>query len=176
MKTAEIKEKKALSLEEVVDLNAKGVSAAQLARMEGVSRQAISKRLKDSGLLPAEISQFTKDRSLILRGKQKLILSAITPEKVKTMSVRDAAVAAAILIDKQRLLDGESTANIHNFTEIDLSMVAFRPAPVSTDYCSSCNTHASNVVDGFCELCRTDNTGRRAEAAHALPAPGGVSE
>ena len=134
METTELKEKKApLSLNEMVDLRSRGVSLARIGQLAGISKQAVSQALKRSGLDPAEIGQFKKDRSLILHGKQRLVLSAITPEKVKTMSVRDAAVAAGILIDKQRLIDGESTANIYNFTKIDLSVYRSDPALLDVD-------------------------------------------
>lgn len=139
-----------LSLEEMVDLKGKGLSLAQIGKMAGISKQAVSQRLKTSGLDPTEIGQFTKDRSLILKGKQRLVLSAITPEKVKTMSVRDAAVAAGILIDKQRLIDGESTANVAHFTKIDLT-------PFRGVLCGGCNfSRAAIDIDesGLCLACR----------------------
>lgn len=160
-----------IPIAEMVDLKAKGVSLAQIGKMAGVSKQAVSQALKRSGLDPDEIKTFTKDRSLILRGKQRLVLSAITPEKVKTMSVRDAAVAAGILIDKQRLLDGESTANVVHFTKIDLSVyqnpqdTTYRPEQV----CTSCRVYSAGVEGGLCETCLTDFNARAAEKK-AIPA------
>jgi ferredoxin len=149
--TRKIQKGAGIPIAEMADLKSKGVSLAQIGKMAGVSKQAVSQALKHHGLDPEEIKTFTKDRSLILRGKQKLVLSAITPEKVKTMSVRDAAVAAGILIDKQRLLDGESTANILcGFTRIDLT-------PYRGVLCAGCGICiAVCEVDGagLCPTCR----------------------
>ncbi len=170
----EIAKKAPFSLEEMVDLRGKGVSLSQIGRMAGISKQAVSQRLKSSGLAPEEIREFTKDRSLILRGKQKLVLSAITPEKVKTMSVRDAAVAAGILIDKQRLIDGESTANVYSFTQVDLSLCQFAPSSPyqAAQLCTSCGTYAAGAESGLCETCRADITARKASTVPALPSTG----
>jgi len=173
MEPTELKEKNTLSLAEMVDLKAKGLSLARIGQLAGISKQAVSQALKRSGLDPAEIGQYTKDRSLILRGKQKLVLSAITPEKVKTMSVRDAAVAAGILIDKQRLIDGESTANVC-FTAIDLSVYRNPPEPPyqAAQLCASCGTYGAGVESDRCETCRADITTRKGATVPVLPSTG----
>jgi hypothetical protein len=166
-----------MSITEMVDLKAKGLSLSQIGRMSGISKQAVSQRLKTNGLDPEEIGTFTRDRSLILRGKQKLVLGAITPEKVATMSVRDAAVAAGILIDKQRLIDGESTANVC-YTKIDLSVYRCAPVPSyqSTGLCPSCRVFTAGVEGGLCETCRTDAEARKAAAAEAKALPEATAE
>jgi transposase len=119
-----------ISLEEMVGLKAKGLSLAQIGKMAGISKQAVSQRLKASGLDPEAIGQFKRDKSLILHAKQKILLEHITPERVKTMTVRDATVSLGIIYDKTRLQDDKSTTNLAaSFTQINLSLVQ-APSPI----------------------------------------------
>lgn len=116
-----------ISLEEMVDLKAKGLSLAQIGKMAGISKQGVSQRLKASGLDPAEIGQFKRDKSLILHAKQKILLEHITPERVKTMTVRDATVSLGIIYDKTRLQDDKSTVNLaDHFTQVNISLTALK--------------------------------------------------
>jgi len=113
-----------ISLTEMVDLKAKGLSLAQIGKMAGISKQGVSQRLKASGLDPEAIGQFKKDKSLILHGKQKMLLDSLTPEEIKKMGGRDKVVSFGIIYDKTRLQDDQSTANLAaHFTQVDLSVV-----------------------------------------------------
>jgi predicted DNA-binding protein YlxM (UPF0122 family) len=52
MKTKSVKTNEAApAIEEIADLRSKGVSLAQIARMRGVSRQAISQTIKRQGIV-----------------------------------------------------------------------------------------------------------------------------
>lgn len=116
-----------ISLEEMVDLKAKGLSLAQIGKMAGISKQAVSQRLKASGLDPEEIGQFKKDKSLILHGKQKMLLDSLTPEEIKKMGGRDKVVSFGIIYDKTRLQDDKSTVNLADrFTQVNISLTALK--------------------------------------------------
>jgi predicted DNA-binding protein YlxM (UPF0122 family) len=160
-----------LPLSEIADLRAKGLSMEKIARLGGVSKQAISQLIRRNGIDPVDIGQFKKDKSLILHSKQRILLDRINQETVKSMSVRDASVSFGIVFDKTRLTDGEPTANVA-YTKIDLSVYQTSPvAPYqATQLCSSCNTYVAVADAGLCELCRKDATARAAEPK-ALPVP-----
>jgi transcriptional regulator with XRE-family HTH domain len=114
-----------ISLEEMVDLKAKGLSLAQIGKMAGISKQGVSQRLKASGLDPGEIGQFKKDKSLILHGKQKMLLDSLTQEEIKKMGGRDKVVSFGIIYDKTRLQDDKSTVNLADrFTQVNISLTA----------------------------------------------------
>jgi len=91
------------AIEEIADLRSKGVSLAHIARMRGVSRQAIARTIKRHGIAPENVEAFKKGKAALLRAKQKILLYHITPERVRTMAVRDATVSFGIIYDKTRL-------------------------------------------------------------------------
>jgi hypothetical protein len=118
-KTKPVRTKEAApAIEEIADLRGKGVSLAQIARMRGVSRQAIAQTIKRHGIDAGEIESFRKARPAVLAAKQRLLLDGITTETVKKMSGRDKLVGFGILYDKERLELGESTMNISNLHSI----------------------------------------------------------
>lgn len=131
-KTKPVKTKGAApAIEEIADLRGKGVSLAQIARMRGVSRQAIAQTIKRHGIAPEDVETFKKGKSALLHAKQKILLDHITPERVRTMAVRDATVSFGIIYDKTRLQDDKSTANLAaQFTEINLNCVSL-PYPLT---------------------------------------------
>lgn len=135
--------------------------------MAGISKQAVSQALRRSGLDPEEIGRFKKDKSLILHGKQKILLDALTPEVVKGMSGRDKIVSFGIVYDKTRLEDDKSTANILSFVKTSDLLEPYR-----NQECTACRAWTTGVEAGLCPTCRTDIEARKATAAAAaLPAP-----
>lgn len=157
-----------ISLEEMVDLRRKGVSLAQIGKMAGISRQAVAQRLERSGLDPSEIARFRKDKSLILHGKQKLLLDHIDAEAVKKMAPRDRVLSFGILYDKGKLEDGGSVPGSVNITLIAERAAASQKflETYRNDRCTGCNAWTVGVREGFCPDCRKD-----AESRKALPAP-----
>lgn len=129
-KTKPAKTKEAApAIEEIADLRGKGVSLAQIARMRGVSRQAIAQTIKRHGIDAGEIESFRKARPAVLAAKQRLLLDGITTETVKKMSGRDKLVGFGILYDKERLELGQSTmnvANLHSIAERAIKAVSTR--------------------------------------------------
>jgi hypothetical protein len=59
----------AISIEEMCQLRSQGLSLSQVAKMAGVTKQAVAQALQRSGLDPGEIKKFKRDKSLILHGK-----------------------------------------------------------------------------------------------------------
>ena len=138
-----------LSLAEIADLRAKGVSLEKIGRLAGVSKQAISQLIKRNGLDPEDVAVFKKDKSLILHSKQKLLLESLTQEEIKKMSGRDKTVSFGIIYDKTRLEDDKSTVNIRSYvTTSDLL------EPYRNRECTACYAWTTGVVEGLCATCR----------------------
>jgi predicted transcriptional regulator len=95
---------------EVVAMRRRGLKESEIAALKGVTVGAVSKRLKHAGVKVARIEKFREDKSLILEQKQQLLLNALDKKKVEAMSGKDLMIAAAVAIDKQRLIDGHSAS------------------------------------------------------------------
>jgi transcriptional regulator with XRE-family HTH domain len=95
---------------EIADMRRRGLKLEEIATIKGVKKAAISRRLGRAGVEHSAIAQFREDKSLILEEKQKLLLEALDEKKVAAMSGKDLTISAAVLIDKQRLLDGHSAS------------------------------------------------------------------
>jgi DNA-binding transcriptional regulator YhcF (GntR family) len=94
------------------------LSQRELAKELGVSRNTVAKALDKVSDYKEEIELFRKQRGDILDEKQALILRAIDSKKVGEAKLRDLAVAAGILFDKNRLERGFSTSNISSWCSI----------------------------------------------------------
>lgn len=108
----------AISVEQMADLRLKGVGLAEIGKVAGITKQAVSQALKRHGIDAGEIEDFRQARPAILAAKQRLLLDGITTESVKKMSGRDKLVGFGILFDKERLELGQSTMNISNLHSI----------------------------------------------------------
>ena len=86
------------------------LSYAQIAVIQGVTKQAIHQRIKD--LLPTPETKVWQDhRADILAHLQLKLLSFIDNEKLKKTPVGSLILAMCQLYDKERLERGQSTAN-----------------------------------------------------------------
>ena len=94
------------------------LSQRELAKELGVSRNTVAKALAKVSDYKEEIDLFRKQRGDILDEKQALILRAIDSKKVGEAKLRDLAVAAGILFDKNRLERGLSTNNVASWCSI----------------------------------------------------------
>jgi hypothetical protein len=84
------------------------LSYDQIAKIQGVSPQAIHQKVKD--LLPIpETKVFQNHRADILSNLQLKLLSNLDDKRIKGMHGRDLVVSAGILYDKERLERGQST-------------------------------------------------------------------
>ena len=94
------------------------LSQRELAKEVGVARNTVAKALAKVSDYKDEVELFRKQRGDILDDKQRLILAAIDSKKVGEAKLRDLAVAAGILFDKNRLERGLSTNNIASWCSI----------------------------------------------------------
>ena len=93
-----------------------GYSQADIARMQGVTRQAVDQALRPFKAIlsnPQSIQAFDNERDKLLSaGQAKLLVAALDGRAIKKSSTLQLASSFGILFDKQRLVRGESTDNI----------------------------------------------------------------
>ena len=88
------------------------MSITEIADVFGVTKQAVSKRLKPYTQTSGNIEEFKKYKSDMLHEKQFAMLRELTPDKIKSMSAYQLTGMFSMLYDKTRLEDGESTENV----------------------------------------------------------------
>jgi predicted DNA-binding protein YlxM (UPF0122 family) len=106
--------KGALSLEDILSYRQKGLSLAEIARLDGTTKQAISQRIKRSGVDLEGVETFKKDKALLLHAKQRLLLDSLDKKKADKMTGRDLMVSFGIAFDKTQILEGKPTATVAN--------------------------------------------------------------
>jgi transposase len=105
---------------QIIDLgkNTKNLPMREIAGQVGVSINTVSDVLAKYGINKVELDSFVENRNSIVKSKQKIVLDALTTDKANKASFKDLAIAYGVLLDKDRLESGESTANIHQWTAI----------------------------------------------------------
>ena len=90
-------------IEQIIDLiESKGLTHEQAGKLLGISRSAISHRLRRIGYTPERLRNFKHHRADVLAWLQSQIVSYITPAKLKGASLSQLMVALGILYDKER--------------------------------------------------------------------------
>jgi len=108
-----------IDVSRALKLYAGGATQAEIARIFGVTRQAVCLALKPFKINnPAMVKAYQENKADILDAKELEALNALTPDKLEKASARDVATVFGILTDKQRLAAGKSTANINVFSRM----------------------------------------------------------
>lgn len=108
-----------IDLSKALKLYLSGVSQADIAKLFGVSRQAISQALKPFKVRHPEVAQaYKENKSNLINEKEMTALQAIDEDKLKKASGRDLAIIFGTLYDKNRLEQGKSTDNVMIFSRI----------------------------------------------------------
>jgi len=84
----------------------------------GVCRQTVANVLAKYGINKEELEEYRDNQADILLGIGKRISENITEEDVKKAPMRDKLVGLGIVIDKFRLITGQSTSNIASWTKV----------------------------------------------------------
>lgn len=111
-----------------IDLALRGVGTTDIARMMGVSRQAILKviqHVKRLLLTPEQAKTFDDVHNRLIKGAMlEFIRAATDPGKLKKMPSRDAVWGYGVLFDKSRLLEGKSTVNLSSILRVQQAALA----------------------------------------------------
>lgn len=109
---------RALELHRMVDEHGKPLTIEALAKIEGVTRQTMSKTLDRLKPEDTQVKLWT-DLEGELPDKvatilDRLLVRMANPAKIDAMTGAQMAKTFGIMFDKMRLLRGQSTMNIHN--------------------------------------------------------------
>ena len=109
-----------IDVNKALKLHLKGVTHADIAVLQGVTRQAISKRLSQFTRIssdPVGASAYREAEGELLDGARlKLLASLVNKADDKKASVNNLAYALRQTFDMTRLIRGESTSNLHSLT------------------------------------------------------------
>ena len=106
---------KGTPLRDIVELRLQGHSGAEIARHLGISKQAVSKRLKGlMGKLDGDrLEAYRAHRVALLESIEEGLLSElVNPDRVKKATLVNVAYAFTQLHNARRLEAGESTENL----------------------------------------------------------------
>ena len=103
-----------LNVQKAFKQKMQGMSYQEIATAQGVAKQTVFDRI--SPILkelanPELIDQYRKNQSAILDGIAAKSVSHITDEKLANTNAKDLGILTAVMIDKSRLIQGQSTSN-----------------------------------------------------------------
>jgi len=98
--------------EVIADLKA-GKTTRQVAKLYGVTPQAVRNCCYRHGFSIAALNSFKEAKADLLAWKQSQIVEAMSPEKIETASLRDQATALNIINNVEKLERGQATSNIN---------------------------------------------------------------
>jgi predicted DNA-binding protein YlxM (UPF0122 family) len=103
-----------LNVQKAIQQKMQGMNNSEIAKSQNVSRNTVSRMLKpilEQLADPETIEYYRKEQAQILDGLAAKTVAAISDDKLENASFRDLCVGAGILIDKSRLIQGQSTSN-----------------------------------------------------------------
>ena len=89
-----------------------------VADATGICRQTVANILAKYSINQQELEHYRENQADILLGLQQRITKHIADDDIKRAPMRDKMVALGIAIDKHRLVTGQSTSNVSNWTMI----------------------------------------------------------
>lgn len=102
-------------IELIIDLvGNKGLTHAQAAEVLGISRSAVTARLRRIGYTPERVRLYKTHRADILAWLQSQIVQHITPDKLKAASISQLGILLGILYDKERIERNQVTQITEN--------------------------------------------------------------
>jgi uncharacterized protein YerC len=103
-----------VDVKKALKMKAQGMSYQDIASAQGVAKSTVFANLNPilTQLAdPQTVEQYRKHQAEIIDGLAAATVASITNEKMANASFRDLCVGAGILIDKSRLIQGQSTSN-----------------------------------------------------------------
>lgn len=148
----------------VVRMAAEGQSISATARALGVSRNTVCAVREREGV---SVEQEKKELLKDLRKASRLGVEKVLELLPETKAAKDAAIVAAVMMDKMQLLSGEATARVER--------VEVRPDQVKA-FVDSLPVIEAELVEGeILTGVPGETAGQKADSL-ALPAPGGCSD
>lgn len=148
----------------VVRMAAEGQSISATARALGVSRNTVCAVREREGI---SIEQDKKELLKDLRRASRLGVEKVIELLPETKAAKDAAIVAAVMVDKMQLLSGEATARVER--------VEVRPDQVKA-FVDSLPVIEAEMVEGEISTGVPGETSEQKAGALALPSPAPASD
>lgn len=101
-----------IPLEKILALAEKNLSHSQIATILGCSRSAITQRLAAHNYRSGEVQEYRKNRADVFAGLQLRVIASLSDADLQKAPFHSKVIALGILVDKERLERGQSTANV----------------------------------------------------------------
>lgn len=148
----------------VVRMAAEGQSISATARALGVSRNTVCAVREREGI---SVEQEKKELLKDLRRASRLGVEKVLELLPETKAAKDAAIVAAVMVDKMQLLSGEATARVER--------VEVRPDQVKA-FVDSLPVIEAELVEGEITTGVAGQTSEQKAGALALPSPAFASD
>ncbi len=109
------------SVEEAIALCERGMSLTEAAKLLGVSKQSVSKKLRRYNYSHERLKSFKESKADLLALLQSNILQGVTQEEIKKANLQQKMWAFGVAFDKERLQRDLSTSNVSLFEKIVLN-------------------------------------------------------
>ncbi|MGR3218425.1 MAG: helix-turn-helix domain-containing protein [Candidatus Anammoxibacter sp.] len=103
---------KLISTAKMIELSEKGVSYSDVARILGCSKQTVSARLKKIDYTPQSIKDYRENEANMLSLVRSRIVLSLDADTIQKANLLQRTTSLGILLDKERLITGQSTGNI----------------------------------------------------------------
>lgn len=100
-----------IDIEYFLELDERGLSQAQIAKLLGCSRNTVNRRLNKADL--AGLRRFKKHEPDVLAHQRRRIVEKITDKNLKDAGLREKVSSYQMLLNSERLLTDKSTSNVH---------------------------------------------------------------
>ena len=95
---------------EIVDMERRGMKLEEISAITGKSVSSVSQILKRAGVKHTALARFSADKASVWEDTERRLLLALEDEKIGKMSGKDLIIAAAVALDKGRLITGHSAS------------------------------------------------------------------
>ena len=103
-----------INIQRAIKQKLQGMNNQQIANDQGIHRQTVSRHLKpilEQFASPELTDYYRKNQAQILDGVAARTVAHISDEKLANSSAKDLGILTAVMIDKSRLIQGQSTSN-----------------------------------------------------------------
>jgi len=111
-----------VDIPKAVELRLKGLSYSDIAKHFDCSKSAVKQALDKYCPDAVAVDVYRKNEGALITAKKSMILNAITPEKVADATAFQLTGMFGIMVDKSRLVEGKSTANIEAVIQDAMSL------------------------------------------------------
>lgn len=113
-----------IPVQTLIELSEKGLNGTQIAKIVGISRNAVCQSFKRHNYTPQHLKAYQSAKAAVYDHYQDQVLRTLTPAEIKKAPLAARTMLFGVLYDKARLERGQSTTNIQALTALITSIHA----------------------------------------------------